>query len=71
MNMKNVFMKRMRIKNLLKGIFNSALQKNIDSSTSTSETSENVFLFVCIFLFVSFGVCIYHYVFTYSISLMQ
>ena len=31
----------------------------MDPSTSTSETSENVFLFVFISLFVSFGVCFY------------
>ena len=32
-------------------------QRGIDSSTSTSETSKNVFLFVFISLFVSFEVC--------------
>ena len=31
----------------------------MDSSTSASETSENVFLFVFISLCVSFGICIY------------
>ena len=31
----------------------------MDSSTSTSETSENAFLFAFISSFVSFGVCIY------------
>ena len=32
-------------------------QRDMDSSTSTSETSKNVFLFVFISLFVSFEVC--------------
>ena len=31
----------------------------MDSSTLTSETSENLFLFVFISLFVYFGACIY------------
>ena len=32
-------------------------QRDMDSSTSSSETSKNVFLFVFISLFVSFEVC--------------
>ena len=32
-------------------------QRDMDSSTSTSEISKNVFLFVFISLFVSFEVC--------------
>ena len=32
-------------------------QRDMDSSTSTSEASKNVFLFVFISLFVSFEVC--------------
>ena len=31
----------------------------MNSSTSASETSENIFLFVFISLFISFGVCIF------------
>ena len=33
--------------------------KNMHSSTTTAETSENEFLFVSISSFISFGVCIY------------
>ena len=39
-------------------MFSFALKKHTDSATSTSETSENVFVFVFI-SFVSFRVCIY------------
>ena len=43
---------------IVTGMFSFALKKHTDSATSTSETSENVFVFVFI-SFVSFRVCIY------------
>ena len=52
-----MFMKLRKIRDCLYGIYNFTL-KNICSSTSTPETSENVFLLVFIWSFVSFGVCI-------------
>ena len=54
----NVFMKPRKIRNCL-GNFNSLKTwSNMDSSISTSETSENIFLFVFISSLVSFRVCI-------------
>ena len=59
-NIKNVFMKLRKIKNILvERKFLTLLQKNMDSSTSTSEANENVFSFIFKSSFVSFGVCIY------------
>ena len=43
----------------------------MDSPTSFSEVSENVFLFAFISWFVSFGVCIYVYFFDAVISEMK
>ena len=54
----NVFMKLRKIRNCLENFNSLKTWNNMDSSTSTSETSENVFLFVFISSLVSFRVCI-------------
>lgn len=54
------FMSLMKLKKIKKQFIEKELLtlhlKNMDSSTSVSETNENVFLFVFISPFVSFGV---------------
>ena len=50
--MKDVLMKLRKFRDCSYGTFNSTLKK-MAFSTSTSETSENLFLFVFILLFVS------------------
>ena len=52
----NVFMKLRKIRNCLENFNSLKTWNNMDSSTSTSETSENVFLFVFISSLVSFRV---------------
>ena len=55
---KNEFMKLRKNRNCFLMEFLALLLKNMDSSASTSERSENVFL-VFIPSLVSFGLCIY------------
>ena len=60
---KTVFMELRKIRKCLLGIFSSTLQKIMNSSASTSETSLNLFLFA-----LFHGLFPLKYVFTYAVG---